>query len=105
MAKGLRDPNWKERVLEWKASGKSAAVWCKENNIPYNTLIGWKNRFLNPNRNPCSTPSNGFVELKDKPPLNSGIVLEYKDAKIRIESGFNPSVLKQCLACLKGMPC
>ncbi len=36
--------NWRELVLECKASGKPAKTWCMEQNIPYYTYHGWLKR-------------------------------------------------------------
>lgn len=106
MAKGKSNPNWKQRVLEWKASGKSPAAWSKENKIPYTTLLGWRNRFKKSDESQAITkPCTGFIELKDQTSQNSGISLEYHGIKIHLDSEFNSIVLKQCLACLRGTLC
>jgi hypothetical protein len=44
MTKGKQDSNWREKVLEWKASNQSASSWCFENQIPTTTFYGWKSR-------------------------------------------------------------
>ncbi len=108
MAKGKRDPNWKQKLLEWKASGKNSRAWSEENNIPYTTLLRWKRRFEDPHKNYPPKPkssSTGFVELKDTTPSDSGVSLEYHDIKIFLQPGFNSVVLKQCLNCLGGIVC
>lgn len=107
MTKGIRDLNWKKKVLEWQASGKSILEWSKENNIPYTTLRGWKDRFekAKEKRTPQAKPTTAFIELEEKASATSGIFLEYQDIKIRLEPGFNSSVLKQCLTCLRWTPC
>jgi hypothetical protein len=111
MAKGRPDPNWQQKVFEWQASGKKSMLWCKENQIPYTTFLGWKRRFGNPHKGLQSKvlSPKGFIELKDPPVSNSrifsGITIEYHDIKIRLEAGFNADVLKQCLTCLGGVSC
>jgi hypothetical protein len=112
MARGTHDQNWKQKVLAWRASGKSGSAWSKENQIPYTTLLGWKRRFENSTKErPLSNAesSKAFIELKDQPISNSGtysgVTLEHQGIKIRLETGFNPVVLKQCLACLGGVSC
>ena len=111
MAKGTHDTNWKQKVLAWRASGKSGSAWSKENQIPYTTLLGWKRRFEKSTDRPPSNSqsSKAFIELKDQPLSNlgtcSGVILEYQGMKIRLETGFNQVVLKQCLACLGGASC
>lgn len=111
MAKGKPDPNWQKKVLEWQKSGKKIPAWCQENQIPYTTFLGWKLRFGNFHKKLQSNtqPSKVFIELQDKPLSNSqifsGVTLEYHGIKIHLETEFNATVLKQCLACLGGMPC
>jgi hypothetical protein len=102
MAKGKIEPNWKQKVLEWQASGKTARDWSKQNNIPYTTFSGWKKRFKQ--AVPTIKKSSGFIELKDQSTC-SGISLEYHGIKISLQQGFNESVLKQCLQCLGGISC
>jgi hypothetical protein len=105
MSKGKPDPNWKEKVLAWEVSGKSAKAWCKENQIPFTTLSSWKKRFKQLRKNQTTESYRPFIELKDKHSSNSGIFLECHGVKIHLELGFNAAVLKQCLVCLKGTTC
>ena len=100
MAKGKPNPVWKEKVLEWQSSGKTVAVWCKENKIPYTTFLGWKSRFRTSNEK-----ENGFLELKDPIQFDPGVTLEYNGIKIHLKHAFNPSVLKKCLDCLRSLLC
>jgi hypothetical protein len=103
MAKGKANPNWKRLVLEWKASGKTSKAWCEENKIPINTLSGWKKRLKKDElANAPSECKTGFIELKNHELSESGIFLECKGIKIHLKSQFDPSVLKQCLNCLRG---
>jgi hypothetical protein len=44
MARGKANTEWQKLVLEWRVSGKSAKVWCEENQVPINTLSGWNKR-------------------------------------------------------------
>jgi hypothetical protein len=108
MAKGKPDPNWQQKILEWQASGKKGLAWCQENQIPYTTFLGWKQRFENSHKRLQSNvqSSKAFIELKDQPLSNSricsGVTLECNGIKICLQTGFNPVVLKQCIACLGG---
>lgn len=35
---------WSKKVEQQKASGKSAAAWCRENNVPYQNFLQWRKR-------------------------------------------------------------
>ena len=87
MAKGKANPDWKKLVLEWRASGKSAKVWCEENKIPSNTLSGWKKRLKKLELNNILIKSKtGFIELKNHELSDSGITLEYDGIKIHLKN-------------------
>jgi len=106
MAKGKRDPKWKEKVKEWEFSNKSTKVWCKENQIPYTTLCGWRHRLKKSNQNKTSNNlPNNFIELKDRIPLDPGIILECHGVSILLKRNFDKNTLKDCLDCLRGVTC
>jgi hypothetical protein len=98
---------WANKIDLWRQSGKSARSWCKENNIVYTTFIGWCKR-LQPKQNddkPKISSKVPFIELKDEPKTCSGISLEYDGILIHLKAEFNTSLLKRCLAVVRGMPC
>jgi hypothetical protein len=115
MSKTKAEPTWKGKLLEWQASGKSVRIWCFEHQIPITTFYGWKNRLKKLSSNlhqtaPQKPPQqldapHGFIELRDKRPSETGIILEYGKVKIHLLSAFDPCALKQCIACLRGETC
>ena len=104
MVKGRPDPNWKEKVLEWQASGKSGKTWCIENAIPYSTLCGWNKR-LRDVQDPSAIGGKRFIELKEIPYSETGIVLEYQGVKIHLKAGFDLKTLEECLRCVGDLRC
>ncbi len=106
MAKGKPDPNWKEKVKEWESSNKNTKAWCKENQIPYTTLLGWRIRLKKSTHNKTIiNPTKNFIELKDQVPSDPGLILEYDGVKILLRRDFDKIVLKNCLDCLRGVIC
>ena len=105
MAKGKPDPNWKEKVKEWESSNKNPTAWCKENQIPYTTLRGWRDRLKKSNHKKIPTQPKNFIELKDQTPSDPGIILECYGVKILLSRDFDKVVLKECLDCLRGVLC
>ena len=51
-------------VAQWRNSGKSRAVWCREHQIPKNTRTYWiqGNKAVNPH---LPLTKESFVELKN----------------------------------------
>jgi hypothetical protein len=102
MAKGKPNIQWKKLVLEWQTSGKTTKNWCKENNIPLTTFLGWKSRLKKQElNNPSNALKTGFIELKDSELSESGISLEIDGIKIHLNIQFDSRALKQCLNCLR----
>ena len=105
------NPNWKDKVLEWQASGKSARVWCLDNDIPTSTFYGWRTRLKKSHKLKSMVKPNAtkikqeFVELKDQPSSSSPLVLEYNGVKIYLQASFDKVALRQCLDCLRSSLC
>jgi len=97
---------WNENILKQRESGLSVAAWCSENNFNAHTFGYWQGKLF-PKKLDCSN----FTEIKDK--TNSedfnlkraGIVLEYQGIYIHLDKKFDSSVLRQCLAVVRGTIC
>jgi hypothetical protein len=107
---------WKIKIQQWLLSGKSAKSWCQENQVVYNTFLGWRDRLKcchnqkansSPNQNSLgSTPSKmNFIELKDQPKSCPGIFLECDGVQIHLSTEFDAAVLRKCLNILRGTAC
>ncbi len=92
--------DWEQKIQQQKQSGLSVSRWCQENQVPYNTFVYWKRRFVK--ISPLERKS--FVELEENPP-KSGIQLECDGIKVNIEKGFDSSTLARCLQALRGFQC
>jgi len=86
---------WLERIHEQKSSSLSIAVWCKQNQIPYQTFCYWKRRLTKP-----SITQVSFIEQQEKD-TQSGIQLECKGIKVHLEKDFDSSTLSRVLTLLK----
>jgi len=89
---------WKKRIEQWCASGKSAAEWCRENEIGYHKFLHWRNRF-SPKKDP--KPKTAFVELPEDKSDLAGITIEYKDFDIRLSKRFDHSTLQSLIIFLR----
>ena len=95
---------WQELVRQWEASKATATAWCKQNDIPYESFIIWKNRLKSERAQP-TLGDQPFVELTDTPSASSGIELYHRDLKLIIGKQFHPETLLQCLRVLKRLSC
>lgn len=99
---------WAEKIEQWKLSRKSAQAWCRENQVIYTTFMGWRKRLeISKSSKIVRKPSlkTQFVELKDLPKAQPEISLEYNGVIIHLKGEFDPSLMKKCLAVLRGLPC
>ena len=86
---------WETKLHQQKESGLSVDRWCRENHVTSTSFYYWKER-LYPKPLRLS-----FAELSDA--KGTGITIEHRNLRIRIDKYFDPSVLKRCLSVLIGI--
>ena len=105
---------WEAKIRQWLSSGKSAKSWCTENQVVYNTFLGWQNRlkFRNNQKANCplsqnqlNPPKAHFIELKNQVNTHPGIYLEYANVQIHLSNDFDATTLRKCLDVLQGDLC
>lgn len=78
-----REPEWKVLIEEWRSSGKSVAVFCKEKKIAESGLYYWRSHFYpNPKAakaKPQAKQSGLFVPvaISDTAPSLTKLILAY----------------------------
>jgi hypothetical protein len=87
---------WEQRLQEWKDSKRSAAKWCKEQNISYATFCYWKSK-LAPQEEVI------FEELKE--PSSTAIELRWGEARLYVSEDFDIATLEKCLIVLRRVQC
>lgn len=90
---------WSEKLKQQLLSGKSAASWCKEEGISYNTFQYWKSRFSRQN-NPKAS-ERPFIELPQES-FQGWIEILLPGAKLTISKDFDRGALLFCLKVLGG---
>ena len=95
---------WQELVHQWQSAKMTAIAWCRQNNVPYESFIIWKNR-LKSERAQSTTNDQLFVELTDTTSEYSGIELHHLDFKLTIRKHFHQETLLHCLQVLKRLSC
>jgi len=99
---------WRERVTEWKASGKRATDFAQGKPYAAGTLRWWSYRLgklareKRPKR-PATTIAIARVVRKPTPTrTSSGLVLEVGGVRVRVDSGFDRALLCEVVAALGG---
>ena len=99
---------WRGRVMECRNSGKTIAVWCKENGINIKTYYFWQKRVWDketqtlvqgePNQLP-QTQAVQFaqVNLGMESPSDADIVIRKDDWTVEIRNTANPALLSTVL--------
>jgi hypothetical protein len=88
--------NWQVRLADWRRSGLSIAAWCRNNAVSYQTFLYWRKR-LDDRRPDTGT----FLQLC--PPADpEPIALECNGVLVHVPVGFDPRLLRDIIALLKG---
>ncbi len=91
---------WKERIKSWRTSGKSAAEWCRENEVGYHKFLHWRTQFSQKEEKQNSMTTS-FIELPEDNSNAAGIIIEYKDLCIRLSKRFDYSTLQSLIVFLR----
>ena len=106
---------WRERVRAWKASGRPAAEFAAGQAFNASTLKWWAYR-LGRDARKAKAPVEVAavarttvplmrVQRKQRPPsstASSGLVLEVGDVRLRVDHGFDRSLLLDVIDALGG---
>ena len=89
---------WENRIRQQKSSGKSVSEWCLENKIHPRVFYYWRSKF-----SPKAIDRSCFTELTNS--KSSSIVIECQGIRICLDTHFDSTALKHCLAMLRGIKC
>ena len=90
---------WIEKIRQCQESGKSMAVWCREQEIVYSTFFYWQKKLT---RAPSKTASP-FVEILEKNSSDTGIELRCKHVSLNLSRDFDSVTLVKCLRLLRSV--
>ena len=102
MSKRRMSSEWFELVESWEQSETSAAAWCRERGIGYQSFLYWCRR----RRKTASvdTPlavipsKTGFREIISRDELTA----EINGVRLRLERGFDPGLLREAIVAIRG---
>jgi hypothetical protein len=88
---------WKEKIEQWKMSGKSGTKWCLECSVNYKTFCYWRKKFYP--TEPFSLQRSSFEELSNhsRNVKNAGIEIRIRNFSLILHKNFDLTTLKQCL--------
>jgi hypothetical protein len=101
MTKEDRITHWRAIIEKQAASGKSAALFCRDHNIKIHQFHWWRGRFRKENTEGKET---GFLELVPcSRSQHSGIRICLSDGLlIEVEQGFDPTTLRGVIETICG---
>jgi hypothetical protein len=90
----------RQQVIDYQSSGKSAAVWCSENDLNVHTLRYWLTKCNREAKADFNVKQETFIELKQT--LINGVPIIIKIGAISIElySGFREETLREAVAAI-----
>jgi len=105
MAKGHSRNEWEIQIEEFKASGLSQVVWCREKHINLRTFNYWYVKFKNISSEQIAPTS--WISLKvdepDEKHLPSLITIKLGNAVIEVKPGFDAEHLHKVAKVLSSL--
>jgi hypothetical protein len=89
---------WLEKIEQQKASGKNAAVWCRENGIPYKNYLKWRKRLSSTE----DLNRSSFVESEEVKD-DAWLEITMHGAKCTFTKRFDRKTMGHLLEVLKGV--
>lgn len=89
---------WEGRIAGFRSSGQSAPEWCATHGIKADQLRYWLRQF------PTQTEGASSVRWMPvqvvEPDVDSSLTVHIGNARIEVQPGFNPELLKQIVQVL-----
>ena len=96
---------WKQQIEQWQQTGLTQAEYCRRNNLRHHQLVYWKKRYLKTETD-VSFAAVKLEALLDIPaptdPASLTVVID-NQLKVEVTDGFNPQLLRQLIAALRGL--
>jgi len=96
---------WKQQIEQWQQTGLSQAEYCRRNNLKHHQLVYWKKRYSNTQTEVSFVPLR-LEDLLDIPAQSDRAALCLlidNHFKVEIRDGFEPQLLRQVVAALRGL--
>jgi hypothetical protein len=91
------EKQWSERIEQQRASGKSVAQWCRDQDICYQTFLNWRKRLSQVQ----VMKSSPFVEIFEESSEPTWMEITTRGAKLVLARKFNRDSLMRLLQVLR----
>lgn len=88
----------RQQVNDYRASGQTAAAWCSENNLSFNTLRYWLTKFNREDK--ADHQQESFIELKQTSAKEVPVIIKIGAVSIELHSGFHAETLREVIAAI-----
>jgi len=90
--------DWSELIKEYRASGLSAAAWCRENNLKLHQL-----RYRLDKAKDKKKAAPKWLPLEAAEPETETLKIQIGPATIEVKPGFNPAMLAAVVRTLQSI--
>lgn len=91
----------RQQVCDYRASGKTAAAWCAENDLNIHTLRYWLTKC---NREATTDhKQETFIELKQASANEVPVIVKLGTVSIELYSGFQAETLREAITAIRSL--
>lgn len=95
MNNSLREDFWRQHVDQCQRADISQAAYCREHDLVIHQFGYWYRKF-------SAKPAASWLPVEVKPnPISTSIDLVLGDRTLRINAGFDPSLLRQIIVAVE----
>lgn len=105
MRKEERQQQWMERLADYRASGLTMRAWCEERQVSFHKLRYWLRATKRKEPGPAAAASFIPLTVSESAETGASLVVRIGEARIELEPGFNPELLRDVVQALKGLAC
>ena len=96
---------WRQHINSWQETGLTQTEYCRQHNLKHHQLVYWKKRYLK-TQSDVSFAAIQLEDLLDIPaPADQASLTVVIDNPLKVEvtEGFDPQLLRQLIAALRGL--
>lgn len=91
---------WKDRLKDFEDSGLSIKTWCDEKKLKEHQFYYWRNKFKAEQAPSKTLVPIDITQMTNQTNQDSRIKIQVGSISLEIQSGFNPTQLKEIMKVL-----